>query len=359
MDPAPLMSTPICFPAGRIAERRAALHGCQFFTDLPAEDLAAVEALALTQLFAKDDYLFHEGEPARGFYLVRKGAINVHRVNARGREQMLHVFRSGESFAEAALTAPTGYPASARASEPSTVLFIPKVPLFAFIGSRPDLAVRLLGSVSAHLRLHVDRSHHPALTPGEKRLLHWLIKHDRRTTDGVVRLPRTKRVLTAALATNRETLSRILVRLRVRKKTNLPRPARVQPANLAAVSPDTPSLRLTDTVYLRAGRKAHFAPVADISVITAHDNYSEVQLADGAKIFLRRSLKVWEDTLPATHFMRVHRTQIVNLARVTRYERDADEHTLLYVIGATEPASASRDRWSELRERLRAIRPTP
>ncbi|MBI4625380.1 MAG: response regulator transcription factor [Verrucomicrobia bacterium] len=118
-----------------------------------------------------------------------------------------------------------------------------------------------------------------------------------------------------------------------------------------------PALRLDDTVYLRSGLRARFAPVADISLIAAHDNYTEVRLADGSKIFLRKSLKAWEDTLPATHFMRVHRTQIVNLARVIRYRRDGDEHTLLYVAGVAEPVSASRDRWSDLRERLEHLHP--
>jgi two-component system LytT family response regulator len=131
------------------------------------------------------------------------------------------------------------------------------------------------------------------------------------------------------------------------------------PATPAAEAPAGPALRVDDTVFLRAGPRARFADVADISVISAHDNYSEVQLADGAKIFLRKSLKAWEDTLPATHFMRVHRTQIVNLARVTRYERDRDEHTLLTVEGAADRIAASRDRWSDLRARLAAIRPTP
>jgi len=123
--------------------------------------------------------------------------------------------------------------------------------------------------------------------------------------------------------------------------------------------PPGPALRLDDTVYLRSGLRARFAPVADISIIAAHDNYSEVLLADGSKIFLRKSLKAWEDTLPTTHFMRVHRTLIVNLARVTRYQRDGDERTLLYIAGAAEPVAASRYRWSELRERLSAMRPTP
>jgi len=118
-----------------------------------------------------------------------------------------------------------------------------------------------------------------------------------------------------------------------------------------------PTLQPDDTVYLREGLCAQFTPLANISVISARDNYSEVRLADGSKVFLRKSLKSWEEALPATHFMRVHRTQIVNLTRVTRYDRDRDEHTLLHVVGAKEPVSASRDRWSELRDRLSRIHP--
>ncbi|MBS0632148.1 MAG: response regulator transcription factor [Verrucomicrobia bacterium] len=123
--------------------------------------------------------------------------------------------------------------------------------------------------------------------------------------------------------------------------------------------PPGPALRLEDTVFLRSGLRGRFAPVRSISLIGARDNYSEVQLADGTKVFLRKSLKAWEDTLPATHFMRVHRTQIVNLAHVVRYERDSDEHTRLYLENIAEPVLASRDRWAELRERLTALRPTP
>ena len=128
------------------------------------------------------------------------------------------------------------------------------------------------------------------------------------------------------------------------------------PEEPEAELPAGPALRIDDTVFLRAGRQGRFVRVSEISAIAARDNYSEVQLADGTRVFLRKSLKAWEDTLPATHFMRVHRTQIVNLARVTRYQRDGDERTLLYVDGAPDPIPASRYRWSELRERLGAIR---
>ena len=197
------------------------LRCCQLFTGLPPEDLAAIASFILPLHLAKADYLFHEGEPARGFYLVQAGAINVHRVNATGKEQVIHVFRSGESFAEAALASRTGYPADARAVEASTVLLIPKAPMLDLIGRRPDLALRMLGSMSAHLRVLVGMLDDLTLKDVETRLLNWLVKHGRTAQAGVIKLPGTKRVLAAELGTSSETLSRTLARLRDRKLINV------------------------------------------------------------------------------------------------------------------------------------------
>ena len=193
------------------------LRCCQLFSGLSGEDLMVIAGFVITQKLAKDDYLFHEGEAARGCYLVQSGAINVHRVSAIGKEQVIHVFRSGESFAEAALASPTGYPANARAVEPSTVLIIPKGPILELIGRRPDLALRMLGSMSSHLRVLVGMLDDLTLKDVETRLLNWLVKHSPSPTGGTIRLSGTKRVLAAELGTSSETLSRTLGRLRDQK----------------------------------------------------------------------------------------------------------------------------------------------
>jgi CRP/FNR family transcriptional regulator len=193
------------------------LRCAQLFSGLPAEDLLVIAGFTQTVTLAKDEYLFHEGEPSRGCYLVQSGAINVHRVNAAGKEQVIHVFRSGESLAEASLASPTGYPANARAVEPSTVLLIPKAPILDLIGRRPDLALRMLGSMSAHLRVLVGMLDDLTLKDVETRMLNWLVKHAREAKHGVIKLPGTKRVLAAELGTSSETLSRTLARLRDRK----------------------------------------------------------------------------------------------------------------------------------------------
>src|SRR5881394_2500758 len=95
------------------------LRSCQLFVGLPPADLENIADAAIVKSLDKGEYLFHEGDPARGFYVVQRGAINVHRVNAAGKEQIIHIFRTSDSFAEVALASATGYPADARAIEPT------------------------------------------------------------------------------------------------------------------------------------------------------------------------------------------------------------------------------------------------
>ena len=195
------------------------LRCCQIFSSLSGEDLQLIASFSSPITLAKGDYLFHEGEPSRGFYVVQSGAINVHRVSAAGKEQVIHVFRAGESFAEAALASPTGYPADARAVEASSVLLLPKGPILDLIGRRPDLALRMLGSMSAHLRVLVGMLDDLTLKDVETRLLNWLVKRFPAGKSGsaTIKLDSTKRVLAAELATSSETLSRTFAKLRDEK----------------------------------------------------------------------------------------------------------------------------------------------
>jgi CRP-like cAMP-binding protein len=198
----------------RLTAIAGTLRSSQLFAGLPADDLAAIARFAVRLTLAKDSYLFHEGEPSRGFYVVQSGAINVHRVNGTGKEQVIHVFRAGDSFAEGALASATGYPADARAVEPAVVLLIPKWPMLQLVGHRPDLALRMLGSMSSHLRVLVGMLDDLTLKDVETRLLNWLVKQHQATPGGLIQLPGTKRVLAAELGTSSETLSRTFARLR-------------------------------------------------------------------------------------------------------------------------------------------------
>ena len=193
------------------------LRGCQLFRGLALEDLQSIAACTLLKLLAKDDYLFHEGDPSHGFYLVQNGAINVHRVSAAGKEQVIHIFRRGESFAEAMLATDTGYPADARAVESSQVLLVQKAGFVALLKRRPELALRMLASMSSHLRTLVGQIEDLMLKDVETRLANWLVKRcpDPQGVAPVhLELPSTKRVLAAELGTVSETFSRTLAKFR-------------------------------------------------------------------------------------------------------------------------------------------------
>jgi CRP/FNR family transcriptional regulator len=196
------------------------LRSCQLFMGLPAADIAAIASFAVQKNLDKGEYLFREGDRSEGFYIVQKGAINVHRVSAAGKEQVIHVFLPIESFAEATLATQGGYPADARATEATTVLLVPKNEFVDLLRKRPDLALRMLGSMSQHLRVIVGLLDDLTLKDMETRLANWLLKCCPRPQDDrpvQIKLDRTKRVLAAEMGTTSETLSRTLGKFRDQK----------------------------------------------------------------------------------------------------------------------------------------------
>ena len=196
------------------------LRSCQLFAGLPQPDLEKIANVSVVKSLEKGDYLFHEGDPASGFYVVQRGAVNVHRVNAAGKEQIIHIFRAGDSFAEAALATAMGYPADARALEPTQVLLVQKAGILELLKRQPELGLRMLGSVSSHLRVLVGQLEDLTLKDVETRLANWLVKrcpNPQSESPVRIELPMTKRVLAAELGTVSETFSRTLAKFREQK----------------------------------------------------------------------------------------------------------------------------------------------
>ena len=196
------------------------LRSCQLFAGLPSADIETIAAMAVSKNLEKGECLFRQGDPAEGFYVVQKGAINVHRTSASGKEQVIYIFRPIESFAEGALATPGGYPADARAIMPSAVLLVPKADFVDLLRQRPELALSMLGSMSQHLRVVVGLVDDLTLKDIEARLANWLLKRCRRPRTNApqpIQLDRTKRVLAAEMGTTSETLSRTLAKFRGQK----------------------------------------------------------------------------------------------------------------------------------------------
>jgi CRP/FNR family transcriptional regulator len=196
------------------------LRSCQLFAGLPVPDLQNIANVTVPKSLQKNEYLFHEGDPAHGFYVVQRGSVNVHRVTAAGKEQVIHVFRTGDSFAEVALASSVGYPAEARAQEATQVLLVQKEGILALLKRQPELALRMLGSMSSHLRVLVGQIEDLTVRDVQTRLANWLVKrcpHPQSQSAAQIELTMTKRALAAELGTVSETLSRTLAKFREQK----------------------------------------------------------------------------------------------------------------------------------------------
>ena len=197
-----------------------ALRCCQLFTGIALVDLRTIAEITSVKPLSKGSYLFHEGDVAVGFYIVQTGAINVHRVNSLGKEHVIHIFRAGESLAEGALATDQGYPADARAVEESQVLLVQKAGFLSLLQRQPELALRMLGSMSSHLRILVAQLEDLTMKNVETRLANWLLKHcpDPAGQQQVkIALTMTKRALAGELGTVSETFSRTLASFRNQK----------------------------------------------------------------------------------------------------------------------------------------------
>lgn len=92
--------------------------------------------------------------------------------------------------------------------------------ILALLRQQPELALRMLGSMSSHLRVLVGQLEDLTLKDVETRLANWLVKRcPEAESENPVRieLKTTKRVLAAELGTVSETFSRTLGKFREQK----------------------------------------------------------------------------------------------------------------------------------------------
>jgi CRP/FNR family transcriptional regulator len=186
-------------------------HSCPIFAALPERHLTALGQLVTARNVEKGEFLFHEGQPCNGFYVLLEGAVALFRyASADGRETLLHRVAPGQSFAEGALFGGMPFPATAVAGSASRVAFFAGTPFLAMVRANPDLALALLASQARWLQRLVTRLSQLGSQDAETRLKAWLHEAGTRT----IRIQGTKKALAAQLGMTPETLSRTLAAFR-------------------------------------------------------------------------------------------------------------------------------------------------
>lgn len=112
-------------------------------------------------------------------------------------------------------------------------------------------------------------------------------------------------------------------------------------------------LSYENLILMNINEELRFIKVKEINMISAKGNYATISLDDGNEITAYGLIKLWEDKLPSEHFIRIHRSSIVNLNNVIKIEKGNYDTGLLYLKGVSEPLEISRNYFSIIKHRFK------
>jgi CRP/FNR family transcriptional regulator, dissimilatory nitrate respiration regulator len=184
------------------------------FSGLDRDQLAEIKKITVEKAFAKGELIFSEGDDGNGFYVIVDGRVKIFMLSAEGKEQILHIFTSGQAFGEVPVFAGEHFPANAEAIANTRTLFFPRAAFLSLIEKNPGLALKLLADLSRKLRQFTVQIENLSLKEIPARLatyLLYLAKEQGR--EDHVTLSISKGQLASLLGTIPETLSRMFAKL--------------------------------------------------------------------------------------------------------------------------------------------------
>jgi two-component system LytT family response regulator len=111
-----------------------------------------------------------------------------------------------------------------------------------------------------------------------------------------------------------------------------------------------PESSAVNRVVVRKGNAINLIPVEDIKYVEAQDDYVMIYHA-GGKALKQQTLKFYEENLPKSDFVRIHRSYIVKVGEINKIEPyGKDNHVAILHAGDKLPVS--RAGYKQLREEL-------
>lgn len=195
----------------------AELRQVYLFSQLIPQDFDEVIGTMQIHLLEKEQRLFDQGQKATHFFIVRRGLIKLFLLSMEGEEKIVQIEHPSQTFGEAVMFMEKQvYPVSAKAVEPSEVLSFDNKVFRRVLRNSVDTCFRLMGTMSVRLHWHVAEIENLCLHNATFRLVTYLLQQvpaeASDTTNIHLSIPKV--ALASRLSIKRETLSRLLARLR-------------------------------------------------------------------------------------------------------------------------------------------------
>ena len=187
------------------------------FRELTPGELAVIAPRFREDRFERDAAIFHEGDEAVRFWVVKDGQVKIVKYAEGGKEIMIELIPPGEMFGGAAMLMPH-QPATARALSPAVTLSLSIDEYRRLLREYPAVAVRVIEMLGQ--RLHgVIRMRAMASERVERRIAHILLKlagkAGRETEEGLlIGLSLSRQDIAELAGTTTETAIRVMSHFR-------------------------------------------------------------------------------------------------------------------------------------------------
>ncbi len=191
----------------------AGIRAHHLFAGLAPEQLQRLLMASAIEEAEAGQVLFDRGQPARHFYIVIAGQVNLTLYSAAGDEKIVDILGPGQSFAEAVMfmSGPV-YPVSAVAATQSRIARFPSQEYVAILRESPETCLRMLGHLSQRLHMRIREIEYLTLESATHRLVRMIesrLPHDAAGPTEIT-LQESRQELASRLSMKPETLSRIL-----------------------------------------------------------------------------------------------------------------------------------------------------
>ncbi|MBI3961558.1 MAG: Crp/Fnr family transcriptional regulator [Deinococcus sp.] len=127
-----------------------ALEDTRFFDTLSPDDLAAIGEICPDQVVEPGAFLYHQGDPADGLYVIKDGQVRVSVVTTDGSERVLQLIGPGEVVGEAFLQEPYRR-TQAQVTLKARICPIRRQAFLQVFQARPAIALQFATLLSARL----------------------------------------------------------------------------------------------------------------------------------------------------------------------------------------------------------------
>ena len=199
-------------------DKIAALRRTALFGSLSEAEITAIAERSVEHRLGRGEILFLTGDPPRGLYVVVEGAVRAYRVGSDGREQVIHVERSGATVGEVPFFDEGSYPSTVAGEEQSILLFIARSEVHRLLTDHPRIAIAALKVLAGRLRNCASLVETLSLHDVDRRLARLLLSeargHGRRTGSGFeLDFTLTHQQVASRIGSVREVVSRAFSRL--------------------------------------------------------------------------------------------------------------------------------------------------